>query len=501
MIAVAFRFIAGRFHATPWGRHVNEGVPEWPPSPWRILRGLMAVWKRTRPEIPEERMKPLLDKLAAPPRFYLPSATHAHTRHFMPKKGPEDKTLVFDTFVALNRDTYPVAVWPDVVVDVAEREILVALLENLPFLGRAESWCQPEIEDGWEWNGTKVQRVDRETRKILTADCYPLEEGQRVETNFQAVSVLSAARPLDLRALSVETVDLRERRQDPHRPPGSRWIRYALRSDAFAVGTVSPFSTRAMPKPNVARYALSSTVLPLLVDTVQVAELARRSLMARYGRANAGGTSSIFSGKAPDGTLLEGHRHTFYLPTDEDGDGRVDHLTLYARDGFDETEQTTIGELTTLNPGGGRPTIHMVLLGLGLVQDFSASIVTGARKWRSTTPFMLSRHPKRFRNGRPKVRDNGIQVDGPEDQLRRELALRNLPRPTTVQLLDGCPLRGRKLRWLEFRRWRSTGRNPSNGLGFGFLIMFPEEVRGPLAVGYGCHFGLGLFVPDDSAPE
>ncbi len=31
MIEIAFRFTAGRYHATPWGRHVNEGVPEWPP--------------------------------------------------------------------------------------------------------------------------------------------------------------------------------------------------------------------------------------------------------------------------------------------------------------------------------------------------------------------------------------------------------------------------------------------------------------------------------------
>ena len=23
-------FPSGRYHATPWGRHVNEGAPEWP---------------------------------------------------------------------------------------------------------------------------------------------------------------------------------------------------------------------------------------------------------------------------------------------------------------------------------------------------------------------------------------------------------------------------------------------------------------------------------------
>ena len=45
-LSIAVAFPAGRFHATPWGHHVNEGLPEWPPSPWRLLRALIATWKR-----------------------------------------------------------------------------------------------------------------------------------------------------------------------------------------------------------------------------------------------------------------------------------------------------------------------------------------------------------------------------------------------------------------------------------------------------------------------
>ena len=45
MISISLRFSTGRFHATPWNRHVNEGVPEWPPSPWRILRSIIFNWK------------------------------------------------------------------------------------------------------------------------------------------------------------------------------------------------------------------------------------------------------------------------------------------------------------------------------------------------------------------------------------------------------------------------------------------------------------------------
>ena len=32
--------------------------------------------------------------------------------------------------------------------------------------------------------------------------------------------------------------------------------------------------------------------------------------------------------------------------------------------------------------------------------------------------------------------------------------------------------------------------------GIGVRLTFPEEVRGPLTLGYGSHFGLGQFVPE-----
>src|SRR5437868_9930968 len=103
---IQLKFPSGRYHATPWGRHVNEGVHEWPPSPWRLLRALVAVWKRTCCELPEDQVRRVLEQIAHPPRFKLPMHRVAHTRHYMPweKKGPESRTLVFDTFVSVGRD-------------------------------------------------------------------------------------------------------------------------------------------------------------------------------------------------------------------------------------------------------------------------------------------------------------------------------------------------------------------------------------------------------------
>ena len=110
MIAIALRFHSGRFHATPWGRHVNEGAPEWPPSPWRLLRALVATWKRKLDgEFAESDMLALLSNLASPPSFVLPPATTGHSRHYMPtarfKNGREETTLVLDTWAQVNEQS------------------------------------------------------------------------------------------------------------------------------------------------------------------------------------------------------------------------------------------------------------------------------------------------------------------------------------------------------------------------------------------------------------
>jgi CRISPR-associated protein Csb2 len=102
MFVLAFRFPAGRYHATPWGRNVNEADVAWPPEPWRILRALIAVWwrKGNRDRWSEDQLASLIDTLAEQlPVYRLPNgAVHAHTRHYMP--APVKTTLVFDAFAA-----------------------------------------------------------------------------------------------------------------------------------------------------------------------------------------------------------------------------------------------------------------------------------------------------------------------------------------------------------------------------------------------------------------
>src|SRR5262249_961935 len=117
-LTLSLSFPAGRFHATPWGHHVNEGLPEWPPSPCRLLRALVAAWKPTLPDHPLVHDHPpaVLGLLAAPPVFHLPPATLGHTRHFMPLRDPHagDRTKVQGAFVALDPQAEVLVAWPGV---------------------------------------------------------------------------------------------------------------------------------------------------------------------------------------------------------------------------------------------------------------------------------------------------------------------------------------------------------------------------------------------------
>lgn len=487
MIAIAIRFLTGRYHATPWGRHVNEGVPEWPPSPWRFLRALVATWKRSRPDISEANMLPVLGALAGAPQFVLPPAVAAHTRHYMPwfKKGPGDKTLVFDTFAAVEREAPVVLCWPEARLSDGQSALLASVLQNFGYLGRAEAWCEAAL----------VADVGR-------PNCVALNDGVALPSGVTPVSVLTAepAEPeMLLRALLVETGEMRssERRSDPQ---GSRWVRYGRPS-----GALVDYPLEARPAPvrqvQVARYVVDGKPLPSLLRAVEVGELARKAIMSQYGGKGKRPAPPILSGHEGGEPLHMQHRHAFYLPTDEDGDGRIDHLTIVAEDGFGGEAQKALGGLVKLWTGHG-PTsedvARLLLLGMTTLDELRRQCdwFSPATVWESVTPFVLTRHPKRFRTGELKLNELGEQRDGPEDQLRRELVLRGLPAPVSLERIQRCDLpTGRSFHWLEYQRWRHQGGGSSSGFAYGFRLEFAEPVAGPLALGYGCHYGLGLFRP------
>jgi CRISPR-associated protein Csb2 len=511
MIALSVRFIAGRYHATPWGRHVNEGAVEWPLSPWRILRALIAVWHRKfAKEIPESSVRPLIERLTELPVFHLPKASLGHTRHFMPQRHPlgTDKTKVFDAFVSVSPEDRIIVAWPDVTLSQEERRVLTRLALGIGYLGRAESWVAVEV---WEhWDG-RVNVGPIDSGEVIEGECVRVLAAQTPEMfaawkeRFMAQAVGMGARsspkrrrlsverslvPHDLwNALHAETSDLQA--QGWSSAPGSRWVDYVRPEDAFRV-TYQRKTRVQHIRPTVARFALSSAVLPRLTDALFIGERMRQALMAKSRGLN--GTEHalpVFSGKGADGLPLDDdHAHAFYLPSDEDLDGRIDHITVYASQGFDKYAEQALGAVKRLWGSSGHD-IHTVLIGLGQPQDYGgldackgqSAALAQSRIWQSTTPYLLTRHLKK--NGK----------DSPHDQVRRDLRWRGLPEPEVIQALMQTDIGGKKVRWLEFRRMRiSGGGRLADPRGFGFRITFAVPVQGPFALGYACHFGLGQFV-------
>lgn len=484
MLAIRFAFTAGRYHATQWGRQVNEGVPEWPPSPWRILRGIVATWRRTLPELPSERVVPVVEKLASEyPEFHLPMASTGHTRHYMPLFQTGRSTLVIDSFVAVSAEKPVYAVWPNLELDSAQTSDLSAILHNMPYLGRAESWVEASLVS--------------EPPEI---NAYALESGALPKGNLEITRTLTPRTPLKLKDLEVESSMLR--RGGRIDPDAAQWWPYIRKADCF---TAYRAGRRQRHKrgagATVVRFAMAGNPLPSTSDTLRWGELARRSAMAQYGRQNEGKKSKMLSGKDASGKPLQGHHHAFYVPTDEDGDGRLDHLTVWTPAGLEEDEFKALVSVNTLNPGGQREAVQLVYQAHGKKDAFaSVSRLFGrSRRWRSLTPYVLTRHVK-FRG--PK--DRKSMVDGPEDQIRREFCLRypDGPALTDVTRVDHRerirPMqegRSSGFRPFDFHRYKRGGSN--GGGAFNFELEFEEEVCGPLLLGFACHYGLGIFVPAD----
>lgn len=487
MIGIEIRFLSGRFHANAWHHAHNEGISEWPPSPWRLLRALVSA-AYDLGVVAEATT--LLGKLDSLPRYKLPAAREAHVRHYMPDTDDagHKKTKVFDSFVVVDggsfaADPQPVtAVWP-VTLDDRELALLERLCLRVGYLGRAESWAE-----------LRVVPVDDER-----FDCWPDESGIGSSTTLMALEssdeleAWATAQPppkkkgaqnVPRSQWDVLTFDgARFRDEGWSKVPGTRLARYVFAEAPFGRRSAKP-RTRQQSKrslPTVARFAIRSAVLPKMADALIVAERVRAALMSQ-SRKRSGDAKPVFSGHADD--PAETHAHAFILPSaDGNHEGRIDHVTVSARMGFDDDDIHALQAVTRVF-GKGEHFLDLVLIGLGTAADYGglaaprSPLLAEGTVWESQTPFIPTRHPKLVR---------GEWVDDIPSQIRRACVQLGLPAPVDVTPIED--------EWFRYRRERRTGsgrRGPDKA--HGARIVFGEPVRGPIALGFGAHFGLGTFI-------
>ena len=512
MIQFEFRFPAGRWHATAWGTHVNEGVPEWPPSPWRICRALYATWfHKHQSTLPRSVIDGLIeDLIEAPlPRFYLPITVSAHTRHYMPsiEGKKESKTKIFDTFAQFSKPdpSNRIGVQWDVNLSPERKEALGRLLSTMSYFGRAESLVEatllPDDAPRFAINsmptyGEESLDEDAESTRLV-APLPQIEYSLWKEETLHRLNQSGGrkkkiALPEHVRdCLLIDTAEWKSGQWS--QAPGSRWVIYNRPARSFQVRPRSHQTTSNQTTPTLARFAIAGDVPP---DITQALSLGNRLHLALVKWSDG---SPVFTGCDENKQPLTGHQHAFYLSEPSGPRGEIRYINIYAPMGFGPIERQALERLRSIWDYDSRR-LKIVLLSVGHPNrrnetEISPLFATSS-VWTSITPFVSTRHPKTTNNGTPKCDENGLQIGSPSHDLLRLLTLGrpDLLRPS-IETIPG-PILPRRLTWLDYQHQRRNGQGTrSNSRGHGFRLTFPEPVTGPITLGYSSHFGLGLFVP------
>lgn len=542
MPTLILRFPGGRYHATPWGHHVNEGLIEWPPCPWRLLRALVACGFSTQgwTDIPPSGRQ-LFEKLAGVlPSYRLPNASAAHSRHFMPigvlSKGREQTTLVFDTWANVGKGELHVHWACDLTAE--EGGLLSQLANGLGYLGRSESWVEARLPpdgraDSADFDafphrdgahpGRDYEQValmapvpaeeyrdwhQKTTAPLLEAVKPPAgtrrptaKQTQRFE--LQRAQVIAPYPPDLLSCLMKDTAWWKQHGWS--QPPGSRRVLYWRRSDSLQVGV--PPEPRRQPVKPVTMMLLTLTTasgnrsaLPACTRTLPQAELFHRALVGRVGQGRRVHCPELTGLDEAGKPLRDHHDHAHTLPLDLDGDERIDHLLVYAKMGLGESAQRAIRALRKTWTKGGAGDIQVAVAGHGHVEilrrlpfPLQSGIEQllgppgGCRVWESATPFV----PPRFLKPRGKNTLHG--------QINAELVSRRLP--AAASIIVDTDLTRELRHYLRSRNY--GGGPPPQDTGYGLRLVFAEPISGPLMLGYASHYGLGLFRPsqaDASSP-
>ena len=392
------------------------------------------------------------------------------------------------------------------------------------FLGRAESWVEARrIDDHGPFNCIPAtQAVDDRTGEIsgeivrllapLPPSLYAAFRADKMASARIALDAqgeppatlkgynrkLAVTLPRDwLEGVGVDTGELQAAGWSV--PPCSQIVSYrrplrALQASAVKVVRKAPTATMKGVA-TTARFVVYGRPLPRIEDALRIGEALRGAAMG-MSRRLLGADSLPPELSGHDQQLGHRHGHAFWLPEDANDDGAIDHFLVHAPQGFGSDALRVLTALQTLRRDEGEP-LRLMLEGIGQLPLFEgvSAYARSAKVWRSVTPYLHPWHLKK-----PQQRSAGAVLSAVTEQLRREWALRGDARPRidSVTVLADTVGGGRRLMPLHFHRFRrKRGLTQPDSLGRLLELRFSESVPGPVGLGFGCHFGLGLFAPVD----
>ena len=230
--------------------------------------------------------------------------------------------------------------------------------------------------------------------------------------------------------------------------------------------------------PDVAYFTLGHHIP--IEKTVTVGNHMRLATISEFPRD---AIPSSISGHGEDHRALN-HKHAFWLPLDANQDGLIDHIVAYLRDGFNSTERQGFCKMDALF--GNNIETKLAFRGFFNKERLAKKmpVFRSADRWKSASPYFMPWHPKK--------------KFGIEEQVKKECKSRSRlhePEEISYNVWMRPGSREHRARNFVFNR---NGQRPPNTTGYYLKVKFPERVQGPLSLGYACHFGLGMFVPDDA---
>lgn len=493
---IEVQLLSGRYHAHVWGEsQFGMAGPEWPPSPWRLLRALAAAWFAARPDGPSAQDRDeLLETLgrSGPPELWLPKTSFHELPYYQPIWEMErgfpryERRLHYDHFAVPEGGRF----WFRFNTPLSERQqrLLTYLFTRIRYFGRSESRAYLRTAD-IEAPPEGIYRVfprdaakpneDYVCRRVLctTPDFKASDLWQVRGDNLGS----SGAPP--------HLVDSLIERRMPL-PCGTRSVEYAVPNDSL-VSEIRPRRARAAePRSTVEiaeiRFRLGRRI-PIPVSLlVALSRAFRDAAVRQYERIAPNRHSRILTGREPDGTVARGHQHAYYLPQVKTDSGTIEHFAVVVPSGrMTREELEALLSVRRIPLGESDYPVTPVVEELVKTRSDQERV----RRWRSVTPFLLP-----VRHG----------WEGRLTTLDERLGWW-IERLCGVRLLELSRMVGHsgsgwvvpvlahdylKRRSRVGRSWRLT-RRP----GFWLEVTFAEPVALRVPIGADAHFGAGQFVP------